>query len=312
MLIRQTKEAYAKKQDLLHWLEDNGRQFNPEAISATLLLGREHFAVRVAYMVKNLQELQIKLNEVLGNGKPTDILKKTFPGGKQFQPFFWELGQAILKELRERQDLDAPEYGNKIAALAELYIKGYELDWKAIFTDPKTLRISMPTYPFARERYWLPDSIITTDGTTVTAFAAFGHPDAIHPLLQQNTSDFSEQRFSSTFTGGELFLKRPSGKRRRILPVAAELEMARAAVTAALGGGAAALEEGRSLIRLKNIKWDQPVIVGEKPVHVHIRLFPEENPHLGGDAEIAYEIYSFPSEDGRSTGARRILDPLPG
>ena len=58
---------------------------------------------------------------------------------------------------------------------------------------------------------------------------------AIHPLLQQNTSDLTEQRYSSTFTGGEFFLADHVVRGQRVLPGVAYLEMARAAVAAAAG-----------------------------------------------------------------------------
>ncbi|WP_155983875.1 polyketide synthase dehydratase domain-containing protein, partial [Paenibacillus sp. 1-18] len=60
----------------------------------------------------------------------------------------------------------------------------------------------------------------------------------------------------------------------------AYLEMARAAVEHG------ALKGKRTGIRLKNIVWAQPIVVGTQPVQIHIGLFPEEN------GEISYEIYS--------------------
>ena len=104
----------------------------------------------------------------------------------------------------------------------------------------------------------------------------------LHPLLQQNISDFSEQRFSSIFTGEEFFLADHVVKGQRILPGVAYLEMARAAVEQAVG----VIEEKHVMIRLKNVVWAQPVVVADQPVQVHIALYPEDT---GG---IAYEIYS--------------------
>lgn len=48
---------------------------------------------------------------------------------------------------------------------------------------------------------------------------------SLHPLLHRNTSDFSEQRFSSTFTGQEFFLKDHVVNGRKVLSGAACLEM---------------------------------------------------------------------------------------
>src|SRR5438552_1171580 len=66
---------------------------------------------------------------------------------------------------------------------------------------------------------------------------------AIHPLVQRNTSDLSEQRYSTTLTGEEFFLadhqvewKGQGGA--KVLPGVAYLEMARAAMEQAVPGEA--------------------------------------------------------------------------
>ena len=64
----------------------------------------------------------------------------------------------------------------------------------------------------------------------VVSSAVPGTGVSIHPLVQQNTSDFSEQRFSSIFTGEEFFLADHVVKGEPVLPGAAYLEMARTAV----------------------------------------------------------------------------------
>ena len=109
---------------------------------------------------------------------------------------------------------------------------------------------------------------------------------SIHPLLHQNTSNLSEQRFSSTFTGREFFFVHMCAtdhvvNGQRILPGVAYLEMARAAVEQAAG----VVEVGQ-VIRMKNVVWARPIAVGEQPVQVHTGVFPEAN------GEISYEIYS--------------------
>jgi acyl transferase domain-containing protein len=35
-------------------------------------------------------------------------------------------------------------------------VKGLVFDWKRLYGERKPKRISLPTYPFARERYWIP------------------------------------------------------------------------------------------------------------------------------------------------------------
>jgi polyketide synthase PksN len=69
--------------------------------------------------------------------------------------------------------------------------------------------------------------------------------------------------------------------------------MARAAVAQAAGG----LEQGQTVIRLKNVIWARPSVVGDQPVQVHIGLYPEDN------GEIVYEIYS----GAEGCGSERIM-----
>ncbi|WP_123057292.1 SDR family oxidoreductase, partial [Desulfocucumis palustris] len=170
----------------------------------------------------------------------------------------------------------------KYAKLLNLWVKGLIVDWNNLYGETKPRRISLPTYPFAGERYWAPE--METGPAGNGAGAALAVTASIHPLLHQNTSDFSEQRFSSTFTGREFFLADHVVKGRRVLPGMACLEMARAAVDKAAG----ALKEGKAAVRLKNIVWARPIALGEQPVQIHIGLFP------GNSGEIAYRIYSEP------------------
>ena len=100
--------------------------------------------------------------------------------------------------------------------------------------------------------------------------------------MQQNTSDLSRQRFSSTFTGGEDFLAEERGQ--RVFPQVAYLEMARAAI------GAAATKQAAGGIRLQDVSWAQPAVIGEQPLQIHIELYPE------ADNQVGYEIYT--GDDG--------------
>ncbi|OHX11184.1 KR domain-containing protein [Chromobacterium sphagni] len=45
----------------------------------------------------------------------------------------------------------------KLGKLLELWVAGLEIDWSRLYGARPPRRISLPTYPFARERYWLPE-----------------------------------------------------------------------------------------------------------------------------------------------------------
>ena len=71
----------------------------------------------------------------------------------------------------------------------------------------------------------LPGNVIGCRKETKAGGTAFkSERAAIHPLLQQNISDFTEQRFGSTFTGREFFLADHVVNGQRVLPAVAYLE----------------------------------------------------------------------------------------
>src|SRR5260370_23386428 len=107
----------------------------------------------------------------------------------------------------------------RLETLLELWVKGMQLDWERLYGEAKPRRISLPTYPFARERYWVAEKSLPSEIAGAR----------LHPLVYQNTSNLSEQRFSSMFTGEEFFLAGHRIGAERLLPAAAYLELPRAA-----------------------------------------------------------------------------------
>ena len=122
----------------------------------------------------------------------------------------------------------------KYTKLLDLWVKGLVFDWNRLYGQHKPERISLPTYPFAGERYWV-GAVWATPVAGANGNSPLQAPAHIHPLLQQNTSDLSEQRYSSIFTGREFFLADHRVKGQSVLPGVAYLEMARAALAQAVG-----------------------------------------------------------------------------
>ncbi|ATF14554.1 non-ribosomal peptide synthetase [Brevibacillus brevis X23] len=247
-------------------------------IAYTLQVGREAMEERLALMTSSLTELVEKLRSFLaGDNSITDLYRGQVKRGKETADIFAgdeELQEAIEKWMQRK----------KFSKLLDFWVKGLHFDWNKLYDDEKPRRISLPAYPFAREHYWLPEP--KKQPSTITQ-GTLGLTASLHPLLHQNTSDLSEQRFSSTFDGQEFFLSDHVVKGKKILPGVAYLEMARAAADLAAG----VLEEEQFTIELKNVGWAQPIVVEDKPVQVHIGIYPEDN------GDLRYEIYSEPQRE---------------
>ncbi|HEX8619007.1 MAG TPA: SDR family NAD(P)-dependent oxidoreductase, partial [Thermoanaerobaculia bacterium] len=173
--------------------------------------------------------------------------------------------------------------GRDFELLGTLWVSGINIDWRRLYESGArtAATVSVPTYPFAKDRYWINSSAPKVNAKLVAASTTA----ALHTLLQTNTSDLTQQRYSATFSGDEFFLAdhqvRADGHRvQKVLPGVACLEMARAAIREALPAQA-----GSATIELRNVVWAQPVIV-EQRKQVSIAITAGERD------EIDFEIYS--------------------
>ncbi|WP_368650522.1 SDR family NAD(P)-dependent oxidoreductase [Bacillus inaquosorum] len=249
--------VYAKR--LLDFLHD-GIQIRD--LAYTLQVGREPMEERVAFVADGIQELTGQLKAFI---EGHETVQHCWMGRVSRGSDLSLSAETVHKSLEQRNfDL-----------IAEQWVNGASIDWKLLYDGKKPKRISLPTYPFEKVRYWVPKAEAATDRSKRE-----GH--VLHPLLHQNVSDMSGVRFRSAFTGHEFFLKDHVIKGERVLPGAALLEMVRAAVEKA------AANQFPTGFRLRNIVWVRPFAVTEQQADIHIRLYPEDN------GEIAFEICQEP------------------
>jgi polyketide synthase PksM len=159
------------------------------------------------------------------------------------------------------------------AGLAEAWTRGVAVDWQRLHEGGRQRRVSLPGYPFARERYWR----ARTDLAQPRAMR-----DVLHPLLHRNVSDIRQQCYRSDFTGGEFFVTQLGAA--RVVPPLAYLEMARAAVDDARKSVPAAIR-ARQALALSGVAWAEPMTI-EPGRQLHVALFAQDDDRLG------FEIYS--------------------
>lgn len=114
----------------------------------TLQIGREAMEERLAFTASSLQEVKDNLQAYLdGNTESSGI----YLGRVQ------KTNEAVLLFSSDddiKQALDNWIEKGKIHKLLSWWLKGVEIDWQKLHRSFKPQRISLPTYPFAREKYW--------------------------------------------------------------------------------------------------------------------------------------------------------------
>ncbi|WP_415822604.1 polyketide synthase dehydratase domain-containing protein, partial [Bordetella tumbae] len=273
---RTDEQLRAQAMQLRAYLER--REVNLASLAYTLQVGREALGMRLAMVVTSVEELTRKL---LAYEQRETSLEDVYEGEVK-------RGQEMLSAFAADEDLreliDKWLARGKVSKLAELWVQGLAVDWSALYGTSRPSRISLPTYPFAKERYWVPDralSVRAAQPAGALLSAPGGDAVLLHPLVHRNTSTLREQRYSTLLTGEEFFLRDHVVRGQKLVPGVAQLEWARAAASLALE------EEGA--IRIEQVSWIRPLMVA-KPLEVHIGLEVED------DGRVGYEIYSGEGE----------------
>ena len=91
---------------------------------------------------------------------------------------------ALVPEIAEHSDVGAvplmragkSEAGTFVAALAELFTRGVDVDWGQAYRGYGARIVDLPTYAFQRERHWLMPSAADGGGVTAAGLKPLGHP----------------------------------------------------------------------------------------------------------------------------------------
>ncbi|MGF1430527.1 type I polyketide synthase [Kitasatospora sp. LaBMicrA B282] len=86
-------------------------------------------------------------------------------------------GTAVPLLRRDRSEPDTV-----VAALGELFVRGIEPDWPAVFT---ARRVELPTYPFQRERYWPRPAAPTTPQPAASGVADLQYRAVWQPVAER-------------------------------------------------------------------------------------------------------------------------------
>ena len=250
--------------DFSGWLKREKTSHSIADIVYTLHMGRSHLPVRSALVVKDLDDLEKKIDSLSAGVHADDVVVPgTEPQTFRPTPVFNVLAQGLMEELQKAgaNGLKADQYKEKLLAAADLYTRGVPLEWENLYGGNGSSRISLPTYPFAGDRYWISGG--RTSGQGAGKYAGPGGVTRLHPLVERNISTLQEEKFTTRLTGDEFYLSHHIINGRMVLPGVAYLEMARAA-------GELAAE--RPVRRIKNITWMRPLVLINKAVDLYINL----------------------------------------
>jgi polyketide synthase PksN len=238
---------------LLRFLETQVN-VNFHDLAYTLAVGREQMDSRAIFLARDRADLLLKLRLVCGKDKLPDGFWTGAPQDSKTDDILaCDDAQALAVKWKNEGRLDK---------LAQLWVRGFSLDWTTFFDAKRCRRVHLPTYPFAKDRYAVE---ITPSATLSPAVPAEGK----HPLLHENVSTLAEFAFLTTLSGREFFLADHFVHGRKLLPAAAFLELAHAAATKMAGAVTP------TSIQLTDVVWIRPFYVDANPGILRTTVTPK-------------------------------------
>ncbi|WP_130909149.1 beta-ketoacyl synthase N-terminal-like domain-containing protein [Pseudomonas mucidolens] len=122
---RTAEQLMARSRQLLAFLEHS--TVDVVALAYTLQVGRDAMAMRLGFIASTLTEVKTRL--------------------------------ADLCSERPGAQTPEPTPASSLAQSLARWLHGDEVDWHALHDLPAPRKLALPTYPFADERYWLPEEI---------------------------------------------------------------------------------------------------------------------------------------------------------
>lgn len=238
-------------------------------LAYTLQTGREAFEARAAFVVTSIDELAAELDRFLSAPPAADR------SDASAHPLL-----QLLRRDDEVKDLVARwQAAGAFHKLAEAWQLGLEVDWSPVWVDPPRV-LSLPGYPFARERHWLIDDSIAPPPTGRQAGKIF------RTVLRASDAVFADHVVEG----------------RPILPGSAYLSLAHEAVHHSLTPG-----EGRC-IALLDVRWQRPCVIDGASVTIIVSVSPSAD---GQTSSFAIHRDGQPEPLQLCVGTARIVERGP-
>ncbi len=237
------------------YLLRNEDKLIPEEIAYTLQTGRTGMNSRLAIPFISNTSLIEKLTDYLENNNSSEEIYT----GKTKQ--------------KDSSKPESPTEFEDINAIAKAWCNGAIINWYEIYDQQTPFKCSLPTYPFAKDKYWISEEtqyVLKEVNTT---------KKSLHPLVDENISSIYDIIFTKKLKNINDFIL--SDYNQKNLSPLSCIEIARFA------GASAGLDK---VVEIRDIEWTNQEIDVNIYSKIDILLFPENN-------GIAYEIVSDATTD---------------
>lgn len=211
-------------------------------IAYTLQTGREAMSKRLVILARTREQAIERLREWVKENKESELI---YYGSMQ------ETADSVKEESIERA------WNNReLSTVARLWVQGVDLEFSSYYKEKRQI-ITLPGYPYARERYWFPEGKKTN--------TANSH---ISEFIDSNESTLEEQCYRKTILGNEFYVANHLVNGNKVVPGAVFIEMIQEAGRLAL--------RNFDVLRIENVVFEHMLKVSDQPIELLIQLIPEK------------------------------------
>ncbi len=160
-----------------------------EDLAYTLQRGRTGMEERIGFITSSNQHLIQKLQEIIDHYG--DAKGVYFGHSKRDKNTL----TALIKDQDSSSMLDGLIAKREDEKIVELWVKGLNVDWDKLYKGRQPQRISLPTYPFSKESYWIysPSKSTEKKSTVKNALASLRliNPESISKISAPSTLERS-------------------------------------------------------------------------------------------------------------------------
>ncbi|WP_248134079.1 SDR family NAD(P)-dependent oxidoreductase [Pseudomonas sp. W2Jun17] len=257
-------------------------------LAYTLQTGREALNARLGFLAHSIDDVQACLREYL-QGALTSGRVQVGSARQDENPLVRLLGEDDLSAMVAQWAATGQQ--DKLLAL---WVSGGDIDWQALLPGRWGRIISLPGYPFARERFWY---------TGINSDIGQQHPRSpgvqAAPLSVLNCSDLTGLGFTCQVSGRDSFLADHHVQGKAMMAGSAFLELARKAAVAV-----ATPDQQGALVRLSDVVWLAPLVLEDGDAQLRVRLFPDDT------ARVRFEIATSGAQ-AQALNVRGVIEQVP-
>ncbi|WP_330276271.1 SDR family NAD(P)-dependent oxidoreductase [Lentzea sp. NBC_00516] len=160
---RDADRLAARAEDLRAFLGENSPSLADLAF--TLQVGREEMEHRLGFVARDVGEVVAALTAFLagGTGLHTGSLRRA-------------RGAAVRRDRETEPEVTAALRSGDLNRLLALWCEGRAVDWVSLHPSGDRRVLALPTYPFARERYWVPETSTPEPPVSAVPVTVIGPP----------------------------------------------------------------------------------------------------------------------------------------